>query len=275
MTVWLERLRPSDLHLMLPQVLLTLDQIRDQAMGPERRLAMLRALRDQVEAIQGVSRPKPLPPDRGLTPARTPSLTLEQRHAGAWCGNLQRLLLELGQPRYAGHARFAVYREWTLRQLLRGLINAVEWTVRLGQPAQCGLWRAVYDLFLYLEGRDELEAAGEFGGDPGRFRFNPATELKHLFLLGGIGAYGEGDRLLRELGGRLRDWAEGAELRRGESPLSEARILRLDVARDEPPQWGGQAVSRAYNGWLLDLPPSLNQYLESLESGMHHQTEGV
>ena len=272
MTVWLERLRPSDLHLMLPQVLLTLDQIRDQAMEPERRLAMLRALKDQVEAIQSSlpgPQPRPLASGAGPTPMRP--LTLEQRLARSWCSNLQRLLMELGQPRYEGNARFAVYREWTLRQLLRGQTQAIEYGVRTEQPAAAGLWRSVYDLFLYLDGRDELQGPSS----PGRYRFNPGTDFKRLFVLGGIGAYANSALILQGAGASVRAWAEAAELRRGESLLSETRVLRVDVTRDQPPQWGSHDVGKTYAGWLLELPRSLTDYLDSIESGMRHQTEGA
>jgi hypothetical protein len=272
MTVWLERLRPSDLHIMLPQVLLTLDQIRDHAMQPERRLAMLRALKDQVEAIQSslpVTQPRPLV--RRLAPASVRPLTLEQRLARSWCSNLQRLLMDLGQPRYEGNARFAVYREWTLRQLLRGQGQAIEYGARNEEPAATGLWRSIYDLFLYLDGRDELQGPST----PGRYRFNPGTELKRLFLLGGMAAYANSALILQEAGASLRVWAEGSELRRGEAQLSETRLLRLDVTRDEPPHWGGHEVVNAYTGWLLELPPSLTDYLDSIEPGMHPQTEGA
>lgn len=272
MTVWLERLRPSDLQIMLPQVLLTLDQIRDQAMDPERRLAMLRALRDQVEAIQAaLPFPQACPPPCGPTSGSPRPLTLEQRLARAWCSNLQRLLMELGQPRYEGNARFAVYREWTLRQLLRGLSQAVTCAVRSGQPGHCGLWRSVYDLFLYLEGRDELQETN--GG--GRYRFNPEAELKRLFLLGGIAASPEAGQILEALQIRLRDWVEASKLRRGESPLGELRSLRLDVAQDQPPQWGGQGIGGPYNGWLLDLPKSLSDLLDAVRPGTYQEAQGV
>lgn len=272
MTVWLERLRPSDLHLMLPQVLLTLDQIRDQAMEPERRLAMLRALKDQVEAIQSsLPGPQPRPLASGAGPESMRPLTLEQRLGRSWCSNLQRLLMELGQPRYEGNARFAVYREWTLRQLLRGQTQAIEYGVRTEQTAAAGLWRSVYDLFLYLDGRDELQGPSS----PGRYRFNPATDFKRLFVLGGIGAYANSTLILHEAAASLRAWAEAAELRRGESLLSETRVLRVDVARDQPPQWANHDAGKTYAGWLLELPPSLTDYLDSVDSGMRHQTEGA
>lgn len=273
MTIWLERLRPSDLHIMLPQVLLTLDQIRDQAMAPERRLAMLRALRDQVEAIQSsipVSEPSP-PTVRDLSPPSVRPLTLDQRLARSWCSNLQRLLMDLGQPRYEGNARFAVYREWTLRQLLRGQRQAIEYGVRTGQPAAPGLWRSIYDLLLYLEGRDELQGPSL----PGRYRFNPGTELKRLFLLGGIAALASSALDLQEAEDYLRVWAEGSELRRGEPQLSEGRALRLDLTRDGPPQWGSGEAVTTNTGWLLELPPSLTDHLESMAIGVRHQTEGA
>lgn len=273
MTIWLERLRPSDLHIMLPQVLLTLDQIRDQAMVPERRLAMLRALRDQVEAIQSsipVSEPSPTRV-RDLGPASVRPLTLEQRLARSWCSNLQRLLMDLGQPRYEGNARFAVYREWTLRQLLRGQRQAIEYGVRTGQPAAPGLWRSIYDLLLYLDGRDELQGPSLAG----RSRFNPGTELKRLFLLGGIAGWTSSALILRDSEDNLRLWAEESELHRGEPQASEGRVLRLDLTRDGPPQWGGREAVTANTGWLLELPRSLTDHLESMASGVRHQTEGA
>lgn len=272
MTVWLERLRPSDLQIMLPQVLLTLDQIRDQVMEPERRLAMLRALRDQVEAILTAL---PTPPagsilgSPGVAAARPP--TLEQRLTGSWCGNLQRLLMELGQPRYEGNSRFAVYREWTLRQLLRGLGQGVEHAVRVGPPAAAGLWRSVYELFLYLDGRDELQGSSA----PCRYRFNPEDELKRLFLLGGLGGAQRTGLTLMEILDQLPRWAEGSELLRSESPPRETRLLRVDVTRDEPPQWTSKGANPGYGGWLLEPALALREYLNSLETGVRHQTEGV
>lgn len=271
MTVWLERLKPNDLHLILPQVLLTLDQIRDQAMGPERRLAMLRALKEQVEAIHAAL-PELRSPTHGWSPgASGHPLTLEQRLTHSWCSNLQRLLMELGQPRYQGHARFAVYREWTLRQLLRGLTQAVEHATGTRQPAPSGLWRSIYDAFLYLEGRDELQ--GHAVAD--RCQFNPGTELKRLFLLGAIAACAEGAASLKEIGARLRDWAETAVLSRGEPLSGEGRFLRVDVSCDEPPSWGSAAVRGAYSGWLLKVPGAVEDYLESIVPGTCGQPEDV
>jgi hypothetical protein len=271
MTVFLDLLKPSDLHIILPQVLLTLDQIRDQAMGPERRLAMLRALKEQVEAIHAAL-PESGSPIHAWSPgASGHPLTLEQRLTRSWCSNLQRLLLELGQPRYQGHARFAVYREWTLRQLLRGLTQAVEHTTGTRQPAPAGLWRSIYDAFLYLEGRDELQ--GPAVAD--RYRFNAGTELKRLFLLGGIAACAEESMSLKQIGARLRDWAEAAALSRGESLSGESRCLLVDVSCDEPPSWGSPAVRGAYSGWLLEVPGAVGDYLESIVPGACPHPEDV
>ncbi|MGE5152457.1 MAG: hypothetical protein ACM3ST_00435 [Bdellovibrio bacteriovorus] len=270
MTLWLERLRPSDLHIMLPQVLLTLDQIRDQAMEPERRLATLRALKDQVEAIQSsLPGPQDRRAARGAFATSVRPLSLEQRLSRSWCGNLQRLLMELGQPRYEGNARFAVYREWTLRQLLRGQGQAIEYGLSGERPAVPGLWRSVYDLFLYLDGRDELQGPST----PGRYRFNPLTDFKRLFLLGGIGGYSGRALILEEVGTSLRAWAEESELRRGESLFSDNRALRVDVARDEPPDWGGRDMGKPYTGWLLEPPATMILYLDSIEPKVRLQTE--
>jgi hypothetical protein len=147
----------------------------------------------------------------------------------------------------------------------------VEFAVGAEQPAPAGLWRSIYDVFLYLEGRDELQGPNA----PGRYRFNPGTELKRLFLLGGIAAYAETAVIPKEVGTRLREWAEGAELNRGESRLSETRFLRVDVARDEPPFWGTQAVSGAYSGWILEVPRSMSDYLHSIEPKACQQSEGA
>jgi hypothetical protein len=264
MTVWLERLGPSDLQVLLPQVLLTLDQMRDQVMEPERRLAMLRGLKDQVEAVQAalpVPRARPSGQHRGSSASPRPP-TLEQRLACCWCSNLQRLLIELGQPRYRGHSRFAVYREWTLRQLLRGLGQAVEHDLRTSQRAATGLWRLVYDLFLYLEGRDELQGPSVAGS----YRFNPWTELKRLFLVGVISRSPEGAAVFTTVEDRLRQWVEGAELCRGASSGADTRILRVDVATDEPPRWSGQGTTDPYNGWAMDVPKELIEFLTSVES---------
>lgn len=274
MTVWLERLRPSDLHIMLPQVLLTLDQIRDQAMGPERRLAMLRALKDQVEAIQAsLPTPQPRSPLQDLDSGARRPLTLEQRLTRSWCSNLQRLVMELGQPRYEGNARFAVYREWSLRQLLRGQRQGIEYAVRTAQPAAVGLWRSIYDLILYLDGRDELQGPSSA---PCRYRFDPGMEIKRLLLLGGIGAYAHGNLILQEgVGDRLREWAEGSELRRAEAPWSERRVLSLDLAEDQAPWWSNQGVRESTGRWLLEVPGSFLDYLEASGSITRPQTEGA
>lgn len=94
-------------------------------------------------------------------------------------------------------------------------------------------------------------------------------------LLGGVGAYADSHLILQEVRANLRQWAEGAELRRGESLVSETKILRVDVTRDEPPQWSNEGASHAYNGWLLDLPRTLTDYLESSAPGIRRQTEGA
>lgn len=266
MTLWLERLRPSDLHVMLPQVLLTLDQIRDQAMEPERRLSMLRALRDQVDAIlTWAPSPRATLEDRArrsgdagsrARSARPPGLV--QRVARSWCHNLQRLMIDLGQPRFEGISRFAVYREWTLRQLTRGLRQSVELAVRFGQPQASGMWRCVYDLFLYLDGRDELDGTTI----PGRARFNPGMELKRIMLLGGICDLADTPRVLREIAPKLADWAAAAELTHGNCVVGDTRLLRVDVTRDQPPHWNGEGLEAPYRGWLLQPPRAYLDYLQ-------------
>jgi hypothetical protein len=258
-TLWLERVRPSDLHLMLPQVLLTLDQIRDQAMDPERRLSMLRALRDQVETIQTWSASLPA---RGAQGSGLPSgvsrpSSLLQRLSRSWCTNLQRLLIDLGQPRFEGSGRYAVYREWTLRQLLRGLHHAVDLGARSGQSPGAGIWRCIYDLFLYLDGRDELEGAVI----PGRTRFHPGLEMRRIFLIGGLEGSGESPRVLREIGPQLAEWATSSELRFGDGLPGDTALLRLEVTSDTPPRWNGDELDHPYRGWLL-APPAA--YLEAL-----------
>jgi hypothetical protein len=244
---------------MLPQVLLTLDQVRDQAMEPERRLATLRALRDQVETIQtwapslpARAREFPVGHSNGSRPS-----SLVQRVSRSWCGNLQRLLIDLGQPRFEGSGRYAVYREWTLRQLLRGLHQAVDFGVRYRQAPGARTWRCIYDLFLYLDGRDELEGAVI----PGRTRFHPGLEMRRLFLLGGLQGLDDAPRTLREIGPRLGEWAAAAELSLGNCLCADTRVLRVDVTSDAPPLWNGEDVELPYRGWLLAPPDA---YLEAV-----------
>jgi hypothetical protein len=57
--------------------------------------------------------------------------------------------------------------------------------------------------------------------------------------------------------------------------LSEGRALRLDLTRDGPPQWGSGEAVTTNTGWLLELPPSLTDHLESMAIGVRHQTEGA
>lgn len=184
-------------------------------MEPERRLAMLRALKDQVESIYSAL-PSPRLPravkEDGPEPDRT--LTLEQRLTRSWCTNLQNLLTDLSQPRYRGQARFAIYREWTLRQLLKGMAEAIERAVREERPPASGTWRALHGLFVFLEGRDELN-----GPDiPMRYRFHPGTEYKRLLLIGALGEYSNAARILRETGPKLREW--GGRFRAAPGPAS-------------------------------------------------------
>lgn len=259
MTLWLERLRPSDLHVMLPQVLLRLDQIRDQAMEPERRLAMLRALKDQVESIYRAL-PSPRPPlaakEDGPEPVRT--LTLEQRLTRSWCTNLQSLLTDLSQPRYQGQARFAIYREWTLRQLLKGLAEAIERAVRQEQPPASGTWRALHGLFVFLEGRDELS-----GPDlPMRYRFHPGTEYKRLLLMGALGEYSNAARILREIGPKLREWGAASELCRDVRVVGESHLLPLDLSSDAPPKRTQSQDDEPYRGWVLEPAQGYTDYVE-------------
>lgn len=268
MTIWLERLRPSDLQAMLPQILLTLDQIRDQAMAPERRLAMLRALKDQVESIHAAlpaPRPRALQGEDGLEPIRT--LTLEQRLTRSWCNNLQRLLTDLGQPRYEGQARFAVYREWTLRQLLKGLSEAIERAVRAEQAPASGTWRCLHELYLYLEGRDELNGPPT----PGQHRFHPGNDYKRLLLLGALGEYANTTRILREIGSKLREWAPVSDLRKDVRVVGDNRMLRLDLGGDTPPRRTQPGDEQPYRGWVLEPAAAYSDYLELHELRQYHQ----
>ncbi len=248
MTIRLDRPRPLDLPVVLPQVLLALEQIRDRAMEPERRLAMLRALKDQVEQIQAALPPRRSTDRDWCAPPAAPSQ--EERLNRAWCGNLQHLLRDLGHPRSVGQARFAVYREWVLRQLLKDLGRAAEASVRAQVHAAPGTWQGLHDLFVYLDGRDELAGAAA----PGPRRFNPGNEYKRLLLLGALDDYTDAARILAELGPRLRDWAAAAVLRRDVRVVGESALLRLDPSKDAPPYRARPGDDQPYHGWVLEPP---------------------
>lgn len=270
MTIWLERSRPSDLQAMLPQVLLTLDQIRDQAMEPERRLAMLRALKDQVESIHAaLPSPRACPESARIGPDPMRTLTLEQRLTRSWCVNLQRLLTDLGQPRSEAQARFAVYREWTLRQLLKGLSEAIERAVRMEQPPASGIWRCLHDLFLYLDGRDELDGPAVSMS----YGFRPGTDCKRLLLMGALSAYADTDSILREIGPKLREWGSASELRRNVRLVGQSHLLRLDLGADTPPKRPQPGDAQPYRGWVLVPPQAYTVYLERYDLRQRRQIE--
>jgi hypothetical protein len=258
MTIWLERLRPSDLQAMMPHVLIRLDQIRDRAMEPERRLAMLRSIKDQVESIySALPDPRPVQAAKEDGQERIRTLTLEQRLTRSWCTNLQSLFTDLAQPRYQGQARFAIYREWTLRQLFRGFAEAIERAVRQEQPPASGTWLALHGLFVFLEGRDELN-----GPDiPMRYRFHPGTEYKRLLLMGALGEYSNAARILREIGPKLRDWAAASDLRRDVRVVGESHLLRIDLSSDAPPACTSQWGEKSHQGWVLEPVQGYTDYV--------------
>lgn len=258
MSLWQERLGPDDAQIMLPHLLLSLDRIRDQAMPPERRLAMLRSLKDQVETIQKVQRAADLSPVQGWPMPVVNGLTLEQRLGRSWCNNLQRLLTELGQPRYQGNARFAVYREWTLRQLTRGFSRVIESAVRADRPAPGGIWRSLHELFLHLEGRDELDGPAI----PVYQRLRPGEDYKRLLLIGSLGEYYKADRIYREIGPSLRDWAAESELARIQCGLGDTRVVRVDVGADLPPYRYRPQACEPSNAWVLRPPRAFCEALE-------------
>jgi hypothetical protein len=196
------------------------------------------------------------------------SLTLEQRLTRSWCNSLQRLLVDLGQPRYGRDARCAVYREWTLRQLLKGFDHAIEYAVRAEQPAPGGTWRALHELFAYLEGRDEVQGSAALGR-----RFDPGAEYRRLLLLGLIGECADTARVLREIGGKLHSWGESSALRRGECVVGETQLLRVDLDRDGPPRRHCAGVEEPYRGWLLEPPRAFCDYLEHHELRTRERAE--
>jgi hypothetical protein len=258
MSYWQERSRPNDLQIMLPQLLLSLDRIRDQAMPPERRLARLRSIKDQVEAIQKGQLAGGLSPQSVVSDAVAHELTLEQRLGRTWCNNLQRLLVEMGQPRYQGNARFAVYREWTLRQLVRGYSRVVEGAVVAGLPAPMGVWRSLHELFLYLEGRDELDGPAI----PVYQRLRPGDAYKRLLLIGSLEEFAKAERIYREIGPGLRDWAAASDLTRTQSGIGDSRALQVDLGADRPPTRFRAEQCEASNVWVLRPP---REFCEALQ----------
>ncbi|WP_020505093.1 hypothetical protein [Lamprocystis purpurea] len=271
MTVSLERPHPREARAAPPPALLALYQIRDQVIAPELRLAMLRDLKDEVDAIQSVGprsgfcagRPRDaggFTPSAGTanqTPALTRSLTPEQRVICSWCGNLQRLLVDLGQPRYAGQASFGVYREWVLRQLLKGLGNAVESAVRTGESAPPGTWKSLHDLFVYLDGRDELAGTAAYG----RAGFHPEVDYKRLLLMGALAEYVSAARILEAIGPRLREWAFDSQVRPDVRVVGESALLRLTLSEDAPPRHARPGDAQPYNGWVLEPAQAYTDYL--------------
>lgn len=261
MRLWRERLRPSDLQIMLPQLLLSLDRIRDQVLLPERRLAMLRSLKDQVEAIQKAQLAADIAPTPRQADAVAEALTLEQRLGRSWCNNLQRLLVELGQPRYQSNSRFAVYREWTLRQLTKGYTRVIESAIRADLPAPGGVWRSLHELFIYLEGRDELDGPAI----PVYQRLKPGEDYKRLLLIGSLGEYVRPDRIYREVTPYLKDWAAACELTRLQCGVQDTRYLRVDVGSDSPPYRYRAESCEPSNAWVLKPPRELCDQLQDYQ----------
>ncbi|WP_295580943.1 hypothetical protein [uncultured Lamprocystis sp.] len=245
MTTALERPHPREARVVPPPALLALYQIRDQVIAPELRLAMLRDLKDEVDAIQSV-RPRSgfcagRPRDAGV-------FTPEQRVLCSWCGNLQRLLVDLGQPRYAGHASFGVYREWVLRQLIKGLGSAVESAVRFDEPAPPGTWKSLHDLFVYLDGRGELTGTTL----PGRGGCHPEVDYKRLLLIGALAEYVHAALIFEEIGPRLHGWAFDSQVRPDVRVVGESALLRLTLSADTPPRHARPGDAQPYNGWVLE-----------------------
>ncbi len=259
MTVWLERLRPDDVQIMLPEVLVALERIRDQPMDPERRLSRLRALKDQVEPILAATPVRR--PGEGVGDRIDPGPTPTQRLTRAWCENLQHLLEDLGRPRYARSARFRVYREWVLRQLLKGFEQGIECAAQAARPPSPGTWKSLHALFVYLEGRGEIEVGVPMAGQ----RFHPGLTYRRLLLLGTIGDYANAARMLREIGPRLGHWAATSMLRPADGYLHEGRLLWIDVGADRPPSWRPRSIDASYRGWVLDPPRAFSEYLEPYE----------
>ncbi len=271
MTASLEWPHPREARAAPPPALLALYQIRDQVIAPELRLAMLRDLKDEVDAIQSVGprsgfcagRPRDaggFTPSAGTTnqaPALTGSLTPEQRVICSWCGNLQRLLVDLGQPRYAGQASFGVYREWVLRQLFKGLGSAVESAVRSGESALPGTWKSLHDLFVYLDGRDELGGTAAHG----RAGFNPEVEYKRLLLMGALAEYVRAVWILEAIGPRLREWASDSQVRPDVRVVGASALLRLTLSEDAPPRHARPGDAQPYNGWVLEPAQAYTDYL--------------
>lgn len=178
--------------------------------------------------------------------------------------------MDLGQPRCARNARYAVYREWTLRQLLRGFAQAIEYAVRTEQSPPAGTWRALHELFVYLEGRDEIDGPADCGR-----RFDPGAEYKRLLLAGILGDYADMTRMLKETAPKLQQWGASSTLRRGECALGENRLFRVDVGLDSPPRRPSAGVGVPYRGWLLDPPQAFCDYLEHHELRVRERSERV
>lgn len=259
MTVSPRRTVPEEGQTGLEELLLVLDQIRVRAMGPEQRLAMLRALRDRVETLATGLLPTRRPHPGGPRP--DPAECLCACLNEAWCGNLRHLLSELGHPRAAGQSRFVVYREWVVRQLMKDLGRLVEAGVRAGQAAPRGTWHALHDLFFYLDGRDEVSGAGECG------HFSPGTEYKRLLLLGALGEEPQAPRLLAEVEHRLGGWAAASTLRRDARIVGESALLRLDLNSDGPPRRSRPGDPQPYHGWVLEPAPAFMTLLARRSPG--------
>ena len=240
------RTAPGEGQTEFEEVLLVLEQIRTRGMVPEQRLALLRALRDRVEELAAILLAAPRPAEG--QPQWTPGDCACGKLTHVWCGNLRHLLHELGYPRAAGQASYAVYREWVVRQLMRDLGRLVEAAARCGQVPPRGTWLALHDLFFYLEGRDELAEVAGAG------RFSPGREYRRLLLAGVLSEDPDGPRLFAEAERRLPGWACSAALRRDARTLGDASLLRLDLAVDAPPRRQRPGDAQPFQGWVLEAP---------------------
>jgi hypothetical protein len=147
----------------------------------------------------------------------------------------------------------------------------VEYAGRAEQRAASGTWKALHELFLYLEGRDELDAPAAVG----HLHFHPGIEYKRLLLIGALVDYRNTARTLLEVGPKLREWAAASVLRRDVRVIGESNLLLLDLGADAPPHRARPGGGEPYRGWVLEPARAYTDYLELYSLRERRQTARV
>lgn len=255
---WLDDLKAAGVRQAAPELMLALNSLRRAELSPNRRLAVLAALKTPLlKTCAGL--PKPNCADDGRPPSGS-GVTLEQRLYRLMFVNLHQSLHQLDQMITALPPPLHNKREWVIRNLYRFANRQIRYAARWSTSLPAQTWSDLHQLHLELMNAGMTHSSLFGAPDSSVLWMDPDLEYKQLLLFGMAARLNPAIIQRDDFLDSIESWAAQTLLTDPQQMLDRPNLFTVEIGVDGPPRQQSSTLSRAFRGWIVQAPyPFLHQ----------------